>query len=276
MTANVFRCGVQSRSEAKRDDGAHVPDISVGAPTTVQQRERATNRLAALGELTGGIAHDFRNLLAVVEAGLRLAEKRADEPESVRAYIAAARQGIDRGIELTSQLLAFAKHQELDAHAGDLNEFLRSFEPFLRYGAGPDVRVKLELGSDVPLCMVDPAFFDAAVLNLVINARDAVPNDAEVRVTTGRLVQKTASPDPPGPGSYAYVRVEDRGCGMAPEVLKKVFDPFFTTKGEKGTGIGLSQVQAWLDMVGGRICIASEQGVGTTVDLLFPSIQAEA
>ncbi|SFQ09462.1 His Kinase A (phospho-acceptor) domain-containing protein [Mesorhizobium sp. NFR06] len=250
--------------------------MHLGPLTVAQQRERATNRLAALGEMTGGIAHDFRNLLAVIESGLRLAEKRADEPERVRAYIAAARQGIDRGIELTSQLLAFAKHQELDTHAGDLNEFLRSFEPFLRYGAGPDVRVKLELGSDVPLCMVDPTFFDAAVLNLVINARDAVSNDAEVRVATGRLVQTTASPDPPGPGIYAYVRVEDRGCGMAPEVLQKVFDPFFTTKGEKGTGIGLSQVQAWLDMVGGRIRIASEQGIGTTVDLLFPSIEAEA
>ncbi|MEI9401671.1 ATP-binding protein [Mesorhizobium argentiipisi] len=272
MTANTFPRGVQSRSEPRRDDGTHEPEIPLGASTAAQHRECATNRLAALGEMTGGIAHDFRNLLAVVEAGLRLAEKRADEPERVRAHIAAARQGIDRGIELTSQLLAFAKHQELDVHAGDLNEFLRSFEPFLRYGAGPDVRVKLELGSDVPLCMVDPAFFDAAVLNLVINARDAAPNDAEVRVTTGRLVQPTAAPDLPGPGSYAYVRVEDRGCGMAPEVLQKVFDPFFTTKEENGTGIGLPQVQAWLGMVGGRIRIASEQGIGTTVDLLFPSI----
>jgi len=240
---------------------------------TAQQRERATRRLAALGEMTGGIAHDFRNLLAVIESGLRLAEKRADEPESVRAYIAAAREGIDRGIELTSQLLAFAKHQELDAHAGDLNEFLRSFEPFLRYGAGPDISVKLELGPGIPRCLIDPAFFDAAVLNLVINARDAMPNGGEIQVTTGRLVQTNASPDPPGPGTYACVRVKDHGCGMPPEVLQKAFDPFFTTKGEKGTGIGLSHVQALAQMVGGRIRVASEQGVGTTVDLLFPSIE---
>jgi len=170
-------------------------------------------------------------------------------------------------------LLAFAKHQELDAHAGDLNEFLRSFEPFLRYGAGPDANVKLELGSDIPRCLIDPAFLDAAVLNLVINARDAMPNGGEIRVVTGRWVQVTASPDPPGPGTYAYVRVKDNGCGMPSEVLKKAFDPFFTTKGEKGTGIGLSHVQALARMVGGQIRIASEQGVGTTVDLLFPSIQ---
>ena len=109
--------------------------------------------------------------------------KRADEPESVRAYIAAAREGIDRGIDLTSQLLAFAKHQELDIHAGNLNEFLKTFEPFLRYGAGPDVRVKLELGSDIPDCLIDPALFDAAVLNLVINARDAMPSGGEVRIS---------------------------------------------------------------------------------------------
>lgn len=243
--------------------------------TAGQQRERATHRLAALGEMTGGIAHDFRNLLTVIESGLRFAERRADEPESVRAYIAAARDGIDRGIELSSQLLAFAKHQELDAHAGDLNEFLRSFEPFLRYGAGPDVRIKLELGSGVPHCLIDPAFFDAAVLNLVINARDALPNGGQVLVITGRLVQTASSPDPPGPGTYAYVRVKDHGYGMPPDVLQKVFDPFFTTKGEKGTGIGLSQVQALAQMVGGHIRIASDQGIGTTVDLLFPAIQAD-
>ena len=272
MADDIFPYETQSRSQAERDESAHISNMAVEV-RTAQQRERATRRLAALGEMTGGIAHDFRNLLAVIESGLRLAEKRADEPESVRAYIAAAREGIDRGIELTSQLLAFAKHQELDAHAGDLNEFLRSFEPFLRYGAGPDISVKLELGPGIPRCLIDPAFFDAAVLNLVINARDAMPNGGEIQVTTGRLVQTNASPDPPGPGTYACVRVKDHGCGMPPEVLQKAFDPFFTTKGEKGTGLGLSHVQALAQMVGGRIRVASEQGVGTTVDLLFPSIE---
>jgi len=272
MADDIFPYETQSRSQAERDESAHISNMALEV-RTAQQRERATRRLAALGEMTGGIAHDFRNLLAVIESGLRLAEKRADEPESVRAYIAAAREGIDRGIELTSQLLAFAKHQELDAHAGDLNEFLRSFEPFLRYGAGPDISVKLELGPGIPRCLIDPAFFDAAVLNLVINARDAMPNGGEIQVTTGRLVQTNASPDPPGPGTYACVRVKDHGCGMPPEVLQKAFDPFFTTKGEKGTGIGLSHVQALAQMVGGRIRVACEQGVGTTVDLLFPSIE---
>lgn len=251
----------------------------VAAPHDVRavaQRERATHRLAAVGEMTGGIAHDFRNLLAVIESGLRLAERSADEPEQVRAYIAAAREAIDRGVELTSQLLAFAKHQELDAHAGDLNVFLRTFEPLLRYGAGPDVQVRLELGSDIPDCLIDPALFDAAVLNLVVNARDAMPNGGEVRIVTERLEQKTATPDLPGPGTYARVRVVDGGHGMPEEILRRVFDPFFTTKGETGTGIGLSQVYAFTQMVGGHVSIASEQGVGTTVALLFPAIPSDA
>lgn len=276
MTGSVLPDGALQQPRAEHDGCSKGSVAFFDARSAEEQRERATQRLAALGEMTGGIAHDFRNLLAVIESGLRLAERRADEPERVRACIAAAREGIDRGVELTSQLLAFAKHQELDAHAGDLNEFLRTFEPFLRYGAGPDVRVKLELGSDIPNCLIDPAFFEAAVLNLVVNARDAMPNGGDIRVVTERVVQKTATPDSPGPGSYVRVRVEDHGYGMSAEVLRRVFDPFFTTKGEKGTGIGLSQVHAFTQMVGGQIRIASERGVGTTVDLLFPSVQPDA
>jgi len=238
----------------------------------IAERERATNRLAAIGEMTRGIAHDFRNLLAVIDSGLRLAECGAEEPAKARSCIAGARQGVERGIGLTSQLLAFAKHQELNAHAGDPNEFLRTFEPFLRYGAGPDVQVRLELGSNIPVCLIDPELFDAAVLNLVINARDAMPNGGEVRIVTERLEQKTATADSLEPGIYARVCVEDNGHGMPEEVLRRVFDPFFTTKGETGSGIGLPQVRAYAQMVGGRIRISSEPGLGTTVNLLFPSI----
>lgn len=276
MTANVYPCVVRPQSQAERDGFSRLPHTPPGARTAAGRGEYATDRLAALGEMTGGIAHDFRNLLAVIESGLRLVEKRADEPERVRVYIAMAREGIDRGIGLTSQLLAFAKGQELDAHAGDLNEFLRTFEPFLRYGAGPDVRVKLELGSDIPDCLINPVLFDTAVLNLVVNARDAMPNGGELTIATQRLVQATVTPDPPGPGIYIRVRVTDQGCGMTADVLRQVFDPFFTTKGEKGTGIGLTQVRGLMQRVGGQVHIASERGIGTTVDLLFPSIQPEA
>ncbi|MBZ9710411.1 two-component sensor histidine kinase [Mesorhizobium sp. ESP7-2] len=275
MTGDVHPCGNQPQSQTGRDGRSRLPPVSLDARTAIERRGQATHRLAALGEMTGGIVHDFRNLLAVIESGLRLAEARADEPNHVLTCIAMAREGIARGIDLTSQLLAFAKHQELDAHAGDLNEFLRSFEPLLRYGAGPDIRVRLELGSDIPDCLVDPALFDTAVLNLVVNARDAMPKGGEIRIVTERLVQETAIPDHVGPGTYVCVRVKDQGCGMTEEVLRTAFDPFFTTKGDKGTGIGLSQVRAVMRMIGGHVRIASETGIGTTVDLLFPSIQPE-
>lgn len=240
-----------------------------------QQRTWAIQRLAALGEMTGGIAHDFRNLLAVIESGLRLAERRAADPELVRTSIAAAREGIGRGFELTSQLLAFAKHQELDAHAGYVNDYLRSFEPLLRYGAGPEIRLEIQMATDIPTCLVDPALFDAAVLNLVANARDAMPEGGVIEIVTERFVQGTPTPDPPGPGTFVQVRVKDKGRGMPPEVLRQVFDPLFTTKGENGTGMGLPQVYAFTRLTGGHISISSEQGLGTTVNLLFPSCEPD-
>ena len=155
-----------------------------GAPRAqppAEQRADAAQRLAALGEMTAGIAHDFRNLLAVIKSGLELAEKSLEQPDKVRVYIAAARQGIDRGVKLTSQLLAFAKRQELDARAGDVNELLGNLELLLTYSAGPGIRVVLELAPDIPNCLIDPSQFDAAVLNLVVNARDAMPQGGEIR-----------------------------------------------------------------------------------------------
>lgn len=233
-------------------------------------------RLATVGEMTGGIVHDFRNLLGVIASSLRLAEGKVDEPDKVRAYIAAAREAIRRGGELTSQLLTFAKHQELDAHIGDLNEVLLTFAPFLRYGAGTDIRVKFELEPDIPDCLVDSALFDVAILNLVVNARDAMPKGGEIRIVTERSDQTKATASAPARGACVRLRVIDNGHGMSEEVLRKAFDPFFTTKGEVGTGIGLSQVRAYMQMVGGHIQITSAPGHGTTVELLFPSVHQNA
>lgn len=265
MTEMAFRAHLlQSQAE------------SSGGTQTAKQNERAIRRLATLGEMTGGIAHDLRNILAIVESGLRLAERRADQPESVRACITAAREGVDRGVELISQLLAFAEHRELDLQVRNLNDLVSSSGPFLRYGAGPDVRVRFELGADVPSCQIDPALFDAAVLNLVLNARDAMPGGGEICIGTERLVATNCAPGGPAPGTYARLRVKDHGCGMPQDVLQKVLDPFFTTKGEDGTGMGLAQVRAFMQMVGGHLHIASERGTGTTVDLLFPLPDAAA
>ncbi|MGB3540098.1 MAG: ATP-binding protein [Mesorhizobium sp.] len=276
MTDTVFPRSTFVSRQADGKRPSPVPDAPFDTQTAAMQRERATHRLAAIGEMTGGIAHDFRSLLSIIDSGLRLIERSADDPDKIHALIASTREGIDRGVELTSQLLTFAKHQILDAHAGNLNEFLRSFEPFLRYGAGHNVRVRLMLGSDIPACLIDPAFFDAAILNLVINARDAMPDGGEVRIITERWEQDVTKAGLVGQETYVRVRVEDDGCGMPAEVLRKVFDPFFTTKGETGTGIGLSQVYAFATMVGGQVSIESDSGIGTTVTLLFPSVRSDA
>lgn len=272
MVGTVSPHSTSQGSQAERESLLSAPNALFDIRSAAMQRERATGRLAAIGEMTGGIAHDFRSLLSVIDSGLRLIERSADDAERIHALIASTREGIDRGVELTSQLLTFAKHQVLDAHAGNLNEFLKSFEPFLRYGAGPNVRVRLKLGSVIPACLIDPAFFDAAMLNLVVNARDAMPNGGEVRIVTDQWEQDMSAPGPAGPGTYVRVRVEDEGCGMPDEILRQVFDPFFTTKGETGTGIGLSQVAAFAMMVGGQVSVASESGIGTTFTLLFPSV----
>lgn len=245
-----------------------------GCTQAVQQRERAMYRLSTLGEMTGGIAHDFRNLMAIIESGLRLAERKADQPESVRAYLAAAREGVNRGVELASQLLAFANYKELDVQARDLNELVKSFEPFFKYGAGSHVRIRLELASGIPSCLIDSSLLHAAVLNLILNARDAMPGGGEIWIATERVVETNSRPEQPTSQTYARLRVRDRGCGMPSDVLQKVLDPFFTTKGENGTGMGLAQVHATMQRVGGHLRIASERGTGTTVDLLFPSIEA--
>jgi signal transduction histidine kinase len=247
-------------------------EMELGERFAAEQRARAAQRLAALGEMTGGIVHDFRNLLARIESSLRLAERRLDEPEKMRGYIAAARAGIDRGVKLTSQLLAFAKHQELEATEGDMNELLRNLELPMRYSAAPGIRIVLSLGSDIPKCLIDPSQFDAAILNLVVNARDAMPNGGELQISTDRCRVEAAIPDGPSLGTYVRVRVRDNGQGMPPEVVRKVFDPFFTTKGERGTGLGLPHVHAFMRMVGGHVSVTSEWGNGTTVDLLFPSV----
>jgi signal transduction histidine kinase len=220
--------------------------------------------------MTGGIAHDFKNLLAVIESGLGLAEQSYQQPEKVRTYVAGARAAIDRGRRLTSQLLTFAKQQELEALAADVNDLLKKIEKFLKYSAGPRVRIEFHLAPDIPKCLVELSQFEAALIDLVVNARDAMPNGGELHITTDHCALEDATGN--AFGSYVRVRITDSGQGMPAEVVQKIFDPFFTTKGENGTGMGLPHVFAYMRGIGGHVRVASELGCGTTVDLLFPSL----
>ena len=250
-----------------------VTESGIGAEqrSAAELSSRAAQRLSVLGEMTGGIAHDFRNILTVIDSGLRLAEKNFHDPRAVSAYIAGAQEGVVRGLTLTSQLLSFAKQREFDPRAADANQLLKELELFLRYGGGSQMRVSLELSSDIPECLIDPSQFSAAILNLVINARDAMPKGGEVQISTARWAAENVASGAM-PREYVRVRVKDNGVGMTDEVLRNIFRPFFTTKGEQGTGLGLPQVAAFLRHVGGHVSVASAVGSGTTVDLFFPAV----
>jgi signal transduction histidine kinase len=245
------------------------PRGSTGQNPSVDNLGDGTQRLLALGEMTAGIAHDFRNILAVIDSGLRLAEKSCSDP--ARSFIDGAREGVARGSTLTSQLLTFVKQQELQANPTDVNALLKALDPFLRYGAGAEVRVTVELSPHVPDCLVDPTQFNAAMLNLVINARDAMPTGGEVRISTASMMTQPEAFDA-APINYVRVRVRDNGTGMSDEVLQRIFQPLFSTKGERGTGLGLAQVGAFVRGVGGHVRVASDPGQGTTFDLFLPTV----
>ena len=255
--------------------GPRATDTSQREQHAAEQISNAAQRLRALGEMTEGIIHDFRNILSIIESSLTLAERQSGDPEKLRAHIDKAQVGVRRGAKLTAQLLTFAKERDLGARWGNLNECLQDLELFLKAGAGPEIRVVLYLATDIPNCLIDRAQFNVAVLNLVVNARDALPKGGTIEISTERWTVTTVTLDAPLPGLYVRVQVKDDGQGMHPEVTRRVFDPFFTTKGERGTGLGLPQVSAFMRRLGGHVSIASERGAGTTVSLFFPSAETD-
>lgn len=230
-----------------------------------ERSARAAERITALGEMTRGIAHDFRNVLCMLTSGLNIAETSMDDAKKLKLALNAMHDGIARGLRVTNQLLDFSRQQELKPGADDINALLAAMKAFLSYGAGPGICVLLDLAPALPDCFVDPPQLNAAILNLVVNARDAMPDGGEVRISTA-LVHSCR-----GDGrDYVRVRVRDNGAGMAPDVLARIFDPFFTTKGDGGTGLGVPQVQALMNRVHGHVMVDSTVGKGTAFDLFFP------
>jgi signal transduction histidine kinase len=250
------------KSNYPRDTDA----VSYSAAARNLRRDRsahAVQKISALGEMTGGIAHDFGNILAVIASGLRVAQDNARDTPKRMAALAAANDGVERGQRMISRLLAFARQQELHPGPEDVNALLDKLAMFLKYGAGAEIRVILELAPDLPKCLVDPPQFNAAILNLVVNARDAMPAGGTIRITTSAVIRRQNR-------HYVRVRISDNGAGMSPDVRKRIFDPYFTTKGESGTGLGIPQVQALMRQVGGYLTVNSKVGKGTSFDLFFP------
>ena len=242
----------------------------------INERERAqsellhANKIEAVGQLTSGIAHDFNNLLTAILGNLTVARRRAQDEKTIKALDTAIRAG-RRGAKLVGDLLAFSRRQRLELQPIDVNEVLGGARDLLDRALGAMVKVEIVPVAGLWKAVADPGQLELAMLNLAINARDAMPTGGTVTVTTANV----AAGDPRLPedlaGDFVMVAVSDTGTGMSEEVRAKVFEPFFTTKGiGKGSGLGLSMVYGLVSQCHGGIKIDSSPGHGTTVTLLFP------
>lgn len=231
-----------------------------------------TQKMEAVGQLTAGLAHDFNNLLQVVNGNLELAAARAQDERLLR-YIGNARDAAGRGAKLTGQLLAFARKSRLDPRAVDINATINGFIDVLETSLGKQVDLQLTLRRGLPPAVLDPEQFEMAVLNIAINARDAMPGGGLIELVTGRLeLDGDAAARGLSPGSYVVVEVRDEGEGMPAHIIERVTEPFFTTKPTgKGTGLGLAMASGFVQQSRGRLEIDSTPGAGTTIRLLFPA-----
>ncbi len=245
-----------------------------------EARLRQAQKMEAVGQLTGGIAHDFNNMLAVVIGALDLLERRVKQGNrDLDKYISAAREGANRAATLTQRLLAFSRQQPLAPAAIDANEMVSGMIELLVRTLGDDVTVETVLPAGVSPLLADPNQLENVILNLSVNARDAMPHGGKLVLATAnaRFEAEEAAELDLQPGDYVEIAVADSGTGMTPEVAARAFDPFFTTKGVgKGTGLGLSQVFGFVRQSGGAVGIDTEEGRGTTVRLYLPAHKGAA
>jgi signal transduction histidine kinase/CheY-like chemotaxis protein len=234
-----------------------------------------SQKMESVGQLTGGVAHDFNNLLTVVSANLELIEA-GDDIGQAKRFAAAALRAVDRGAKLTAQLLAFSRRQVLNPKPVDANKLISEFQGLIRKAVGDACRVKVWPNEGLWLCHVDPSLLETALLNLALNARDAMPNGGVLDIEMKNVVVNQEAVPGCLPGSYVRLSVRDTGLGMSLAVQDRVFEPFFTTKEVgKGTGLGLSMVYGFVRQSGGHIAIESAVGRGTTVALYLPKATQE-
>jgi len=247
------------------------------------ERERAeealrhAQKMEAIGQLTGGLAHDFNNMLTGVLGALDLIQRRVagGNTGDLDRYIDAATTSANRAAALTHRLLAFARRQSLDPKPVDVNLLVVSMEDMLRRTMGEHIRLEVELQADAWLAYTDGHQLENALLNLVINARDAMPDGGRLGVNTRNVRIQQRQPDAPEPGDYVVLSVTDNGSGMSAQTIAKAFDPFFTTKPiGQGTGLGLSMVYGFAKQTGGHVRIDSTLGEGTQVILYLPRNEA--
>ncbi|MET0967557.1 MAG: ATP-binding protein [Tardiphaga sp.] len=243
----------------------------VAARERAQEQLRQAQKMETIGQLTGGVAHDFNNLLMAVMGNLELLRKRMPQDARLQRLVDGAIQGAERGASLTQRLLAFARRQDLRAVAVDLGMLLRGMVDLLERSLGPRVALRLQIPDDLPSAQIDANQLELAILNLAINARDAMQDGGSIDIKVAE--RRVGSGDPTlKPGDYLMVSVIDNGSGMSPETLKKAIEPFFSTKPiGKGTGLGLSMVHGLAVQLGGALEMSSVVGSGTTATLLLPA-----
>jgi PAS domain S-box-containing protein len=256
-----------------------ITELQAANESLAQTREALfrSQKMEAVGQLTGGIAHDFNNILSVILGNVELlrvymhSKRRRDEQveEMIDSIIRATLHGKD----LTSQLLAFSGRRHLNPKPVDLNTLVTATVRMLSRTIGSTIDIETDLTAASPIALVDAATLEAAILNISLNARDAMPHGGRLRISTLRaeVTEPPAASDDLAVGSYAVIALADNGCGMAPDVAARVFEPFFTTKGGAGgTGLGLSMVYGFARQSGGVVTIESQEDRGTTVRIFLP------
>ena len=287
--ARLFQAAEREVAERRRAEAAlQQLNATLGERVAEEVRERAkaedqlrqVQKMEAVGQLTGGIAHDFNNMLAVIVGGLNLLQRKLAKGETdVGRFIDGALEGAQRASALTKRLLAFSRQQPLEPEAIDLNRMVLGTRDLLMHSLGEHVHIATALEVDLWQVKADPGQMENTILNLSVNARDAMPDGGELTIGSANIGldegQAAEFAVPPGP--YVVLSVADTGFGMAPEVIAKAFEPFFTTKAVgKGTGLGLSQVYGFVRQSGGHVQIESAPGNGTTVRVYLPRHEGAA
>jgi PAS domain S-box-containing protein len=248
--------------------------------TKLEQELRQSQKMEAIGQLTGGLAHDYNNLLTVILGNAELLTESLQSQPSLLPLAQATVDAADRSAVLTQRLLAFGRRQALDAKATDLNQLVFGMMDLVRITTGEEIEIDLALDDKPWIVKVDRSQLETAILNLVVNARDAMKNIGRLRIETAKASfdEDAASISPEvKAGNFMMLSISDNGSGMSSETLSHVFEPFFTTKETgKGTGLGLSMVYGFVKQSGGHISIYSEQGIGTSVKLYFPPVDRAA
>ncbi|MEH6434097.1 hybrid sensor histidine kinase/response regulator [Massilia sp. DD77] len=234
-----------------------------------------SQKMESIGQLTGGIAHDFNNLLSVLASGLEVLTMQRQHGSDLKT-LDSMRRAIDRGATLTQQLLAFARQQPLQPETRNVNRLITGFESVLRRAGNTSIAFEVKLDPQVRNTVVDAARFESALLNLVVNARDAMPEGGRIEIATANASLADGEVDSLPAGDYVRLTVTDTGTGMDPDTVSRAFEPFYTTKEVgKGTGLGLSQVYGFIKQSGGEIAIRSKLGEGTTIAIYLPAASSQ-